>query len=81
MSLELESGMHHVQVSNKTYRHLEEVHGVKGGLSKQFPTIANPAPLGLAGFALTTFVLSMMNAGVIVGEPDTTLTLTLSHPS
>lgn len=66
MSLELESGMHHVQVSNKTYRHLEEVHGVKGGLSKQFPTIANPAPLGLAGFALTTFVLSMMNAGVIV---------------
>ncbi len=28
------------------------------------PAIANPAPLGLAAFALTTFVLSMVNAGV-----------------
>ncbi len=30
--------------------------------------IANPGPLGLCGFALTTFVLSMMNAGVIVSK-------------
>ena len=32
---------------------------------------ADPAPLGLAGFALTTFVLSMFNAGLInkAGEP------------
>jgi uncharacterized protein len=29
------------------------------------PTIANPAPLGLAAFALTTFVLSMFNAGLL----------------
>jgi hypothetical protein len=29
---------------------------------------ANPAPLGLAGFALTTFVLSLTNAGVIGGS-------------
>jgi uncharacterized protein len=29
---------------------------------------ANPAPLGLAGFALTTFVLSMTNAGLIGGS-------------
>ncbi len=28
------------------------------------PAIANPAPLGLSGFALTTFVLSMLNAGL-----------------
>lgn len=28
-------------------------------------SIADPAPLGLAGFALTTFVLSMFNAGLI----------------
>ncbi len=28
-------------------------------------TIADPAPLGLAGFALTTFVLSMFNANLI----------------
>lgn len=34
-------------------------------------TIANPAPLGLAAFALTTFVLSMFNAGLLdsSGEP------------
>jgi uncharacterized protein len=33
--------------------------------------IADPAPLGLAGFALTTFVLSMFNAGLVGkgGEP------------
>src|SRR4051794_35553837 len=33
--------------------------------------IANPAPLGLAAFALTTFVLSMFNAGLLGagGEP------------
>ena len=31
------------------------------------PPIADPAPLGLAGFALTTFVLSVVNAG-FVGE-------------
>ena len=34
-------------------------------------TIADPAPLGLAAFALTTFVLSMFNAGLVgkQGEP------------
>ena len=34
-------------------------------------TVADPAPLGLAAFALTTFVLSMFNAGLIsdAGEP------------
>jgi uncharacterized protein len=33
--------------------------------------VADPAPLGLAGFALTTFVLSMFNSGLIsdAGEP------------
>jgi succinate-acetate transporter protein len=35
------------------------------------PMIADPAPLGLAAFALTTFVLSMFNAGLVSsgGEP------------
>jgi hypothetical protein len=35
------------------------------------PVTANPAPLGLAAFALTTFVLSMFNAGLVgsAGEP------------
>ena len=34
-------------------------------------TIADPAPLGLAAFALTTFVLSFFNAGIVnsSGEP------------
>jgi uncharacterized protein len=35
------------------------------------PPVADPAPLGLAAFALTTFVLSFFNAGIIsdAGEP------------
>lgn len=34
-------------------------------------TVADPAPLGLAGFALTTFVLSMFNSNFVssAGEP------------
>jgi succinate-acetate transporter protein len=31
------------------------------------PAVANPAPLGLSAFALTTFVLSSANAGLIPG--------------
>ena len=30
--------------------------------------IANPAPLGLAGFGITTVVLSAINAGLLPGE-------------
>jgi uncharacterized protein len=35
------------------------------------PVVANPGPLGLGAFALTTFVLSMFNAGLVssAGEP------------
>ncbi|MGE5673639.1 MAG: acetate uptake transporter [Mycobacterium leprae] len=33
-----------------------------------FPPIGDPGPLGLAGFALTTFVLSFLNAGILPGE-------------
>jgi uncharacterized protein len=35
------------------------------------PAVADPAPLGLAAFALTTFVLSMFNSGLMSdgGEP------------
>lgn len=33
------------------------------------PTVANPGPLGLSAFALTTFVLSLHNAGA--GVPAT----------
>jgi hypothetical protein len=42
------------------------------GASRVVPApVANPGPLGLAAFALTTFVLSMFNAGLLSkgGEP------------
>ncbi len=44
----------------------EPAEGSRGGWSP-----ADPGPLGLAGFALTTFVLSMFNAGLVskAGEP------------
>jgi succinate-acetate transporter protein len=46
---------------------------VTGGLTAEIasaiqhprPVTADPAPLGLAAFALTTFVLSMMNSGLV----------------
>lgn len=40
--------------------------------------VANPAPLGLCGFALTTFVLSSANAGFISG-PQIVLGLALFY--
>ena len=40
-------------------------------------SIADPAPLGLAGFALTTFVLSMFNSG-LVGKPGEPVVLGLA---
>lgn len=42
------------------------------------PTIANPAPLGLCAFALTTFVLSSVNAGFI-SAPNIVLGLALFY--
>ena len=37
----------------------------------QLPKIANPAPLGLAGFGLTTVLLSCINAGLIPADGAT----------
>ncbi len=34
-------------------------------VAAEVPTVADPAPLGLAGFAMTTFVLSVFNANII----------------
>src|SRR5919206_1102284 len=43
-------------------------------------SIADPAPLGLAGFALTTFLLSLVNAGVIpAGAEPVVLGLALAY--
>jgi len=35
----------------------------KDSSKPRFRQLANPAPLGLCGFALTTFVLSLVNVG------------------
>jgi hypothetical protein len=53
-------------ISNPTFDYLKTEEKVRGFLSQQYPTTANPAPLGLCAFALTTFVLSMFNAGGLV---------------
>jgi uncharacterized protein len=42
------------------------------------PAVANPAPLGLSAFALTTFVLSAANAGLI-SAPNIVLGLALFY--
>jgi uncharacterized protein len=34
------------------------------------PAVADPAPLGLAAFALTTFIFSLVNAGIIAQGSD-----------
>src|SRR3954466_10104215 len=41
------------------------------GVARVLPITADPAPLGLAAFALTTFILSVFNAGLVsdAGEP------------
>ncbi len=41
-------------------------------------THANPAPLGLSGFALTTFVLSVANAGIIPSTDTNFLALAVA---
>ena len=40
---------------------------------------ANPAPLGLAGFAMTTFVLSMINATSSAADGAVVLPLALAY--
>lgn len=42
-----------------------EVEGLKGKAVTVTETIANPAPLGLAGFGLTTLLLNVVNAKII----------------
>ena len=41
------------------------LYAAEEGAQAEAPAIANPAPLGLSAFALTTFVLSCSNAGFI----------------
>ncbi|WP_035589754.1 acetate uptake transporter [Hippea jasoniae] len=41
--------------------------------------LANPGPLGLGGFALTTFVLNVHNAGLVPAALDATLPLGLFY--
>src|ERR1700754_949320 len=50
-----------------TPRPLGAESSTRGEIALVAPPVANPAPLGLAAFALTTFVLSMFNAGLLDG--------------
>jgi succinate-acetate transporter protein len=45
-----------------------EVEGLKGKAVTVTETIANPAPLGLAGFGLTTLLLNVVNAKIVSGD-------------
>jgi uncharacterized protein len=42
------------------------------------PALADPVPVGIAGFAMTTFVLSCVNAGFFGGTTDTPMVLGLA---
>jgi len=46
--------------------------------SQDAPPIANPAPLGLAGFGLTTLVLSSINAGLLVSPSAVSVVVPLA---
>jgi uncharacterized protein len=43
------------------------------------PVVADPAPLGLAGFAMTTFVLSVFNANLLTAGADVVIGLALAY--
>src|SRR6476659_44022 len=51
-------------MATTTTRNPEASHGFTPGAH-----IADPAPLGLAAFALTTFILSFVNADIVKAEP------------
>jgi uncharacterized protein len=62
-------------VSREAARSPEVVESRSGGI-----VIADPGPLGLAAFAMTTFVLSMFNADLVSRSGETiTLTLALAY--
>jgi succinate-acetate transporter protein len=58
--------------TSRVIRETDNGDGVAGAERVSFvPTpIADPGPLGLAAFALTTFVLSMVNAGLISDKAE-----------
>lgn len=50
------------------------------GLYKQNRKFANPAPLGLSAFALTTFVLSLINVNTRnIGSPNIVIALAYGY--
>lgn len=50
--------------------HRDPTGGTDQRVSPAAPSTADPGPLGLAGFAMTTFVLSMFNAGLLDGSGE-----------
>jgi len=56
------------QITNPNFDYANSIEHYQGFLSKQFPTTANPAPLGMNAFALSLLVFSLINAGGLVGK-------------
>jgi succinate-acetate transporter protein len=56
---------------------IERQVAVESAVARPALVVANPAPLGLAGFAMTTFVLSMINSNAVSGL-DTPVVLALA---
>ena len=53
-----------VGISNEQFQMLLSCMGTSNNLKQETPSaLGNPGPLGLGGFALTTFMLSVFNAG------------------
>jgi GPR1/FUN34/yaaH family len=59
--LEANSGGYDTRESADTRTDTHTYHGTDSDHKHSFRQFANPAPLGLCGFALTTFVLSLCN--------------------
>lgn len=55
-----------ISAPNKVVDYSKHVEEYQGFLSRRYPSIANPAPLGLCAFGLSCFILSMMNSGGLI---------------
>jgi succinate-acetate transporter protein len=52
--------------------------GTRAAAPAAAPAIADPVPVGIAGFAMTTFILSCVNAGFFGGTASTPMVLGLA---
>ncbi len=71
-----QSGTRTIEISNEFLADLSDPTAGRVAMARELASenvrmIADPAPLGLGCFALTTFLLSLFNAGLlpVAGEP------------